>query len=218
LLRLVGSALPLIESNKDCFSLYIGEMRCDLSAYLSKVVYGSLHYRRDSQELVNPYQLPYQPGTFHTIILCDVFCQLRYLGTALDEFARVLHPDGFLICIEPYTTKRMKENAVENNWAHPSREKAFHEANSYDASIPSTIFFHREWISKLSGWQIVRAERYSARSLRSIFLNTTLEKEAVPGRLQRRIAGFIDIICNFIPSSGMRHLLSDRCTVVIKRR
>lgn len=83
-LKLLGTGWPLVESRKDCYSLYIGEVRCDLRSYLSKLVYSSFYHRPEVQELVNPYQLPYQSGTFHVIILCDVFCQLRHPGTALD--------------------------------------------------------------------------------------------------------------------------------------
>jgi hypothetical protein len=218
LLRLIGTALPLIEPHKDCFSLYIGEMRCDLTSHVSKLVYGSLTTRRDFQDLVNPYQLPYQSGMFHTIIVCDVFCQLRHPGTALDEFARVLHPEGLLVCIEPYTTTRMIGNTIEKNWDHPSREKAFHEATSYDPAIPSTIFFNREWIGKMRGWRVVRAERYSARALRSAFLNAKSQNGPVPGRLQRRVAGIIDAVYNSIPLLVIRQFLSDRCTVILSRK
>jgi len=216
-LRLLGTGWPLVESRKDCYSLYIGEVRCDLRSYLSKLVYSSFYHRPEVQELVNPYQLPYQSGTFHVIILCDVFCQLRHPGTALDELARILHPDGVLICFEPYTTKRMSRNTNGNIWLHPDRDRAFHETALYDASIPSTLFFSPEWFQELKGWRILQADRYSARYVRHNFQLSTQQKKAEPGHFKRGITGILDRIINSIPWSGIRKFFSDRSTVILTR-
>jgi SAM-dependent methyltransferase len=49
----------------------------------------------------NAYDLSFAPGTVANLILFDVFHHLRYPGTALQEFGRVLAPGGRVIIFEP---------------------------------------------------------------------------------------------------------------------
>ena len=53
----------------------------------------------DRQE--NCYQLSFADGSVSHLILFDVWHHLRYPGTALREFHRVLAPGGRLILFEP---------------------------------------------------------------------------------------------------------------------
>lgn len=50
----------------------------------------------------NAYQLSFADQTVSDLILIDVFHHLRYPGTALQEFWRVLAPKGRVIIFEPY--------------------------------------------------------------------------------------------------------------------
>ncbi len=47
------------------------------------------------------YELRFPSGSVANLVLIDVFHHLRYPGTALDEFARVLQPRGRLVLFEP---------------------------------------------------------------------------------------------------------------------
>jgi SAM-dependent methyltransferase len=53
----------------------------------------------DRQE--NAYKLSFEDNSISTLILFDVWHHLRYPGTALIEFRRVLKPDGKIILFEP---------------------------------------------------------------------------------------------------------------------
>jgi SAM-dependent methyltransferase len=53
----------------------------------------------DRQE--NAYRLSFESGSVSHLILFDVWHHLRYPGTALREFQRVLAPNGRLILFEP---------------------------------------------------------------------------------------------------------------------
>lgn len=49
----------------------------------------------------NAYQLSCNNDSVSNLILIDVFHHLRYPGTALNEWRRVLKPDGHIILLEP---------------------------------------------------------------------------------------------------------------------
>ena len=51
--------------------------------------------------LENAYCLSFRDGTISNLIMVDVFHHLRYPGTALNEFHRVLPPGGRVILMEP---------------------------------------------------------------------------------------------------------------------
>lgn len=50
----------------------------------------------------NAYQLSFADETISDLILIDVFHHLRYPGTALEEFWRVLAPGGRVLIFDPY--------------------------------------------------------------------------------------------------------------------
>lgn len=52
----------------------------------------------------NAYRLSFGDGTVSNLILFDVFHHLRYPGTALEEFRRVLAGNGRVILFEPYVS------------------------------------------------------------------------------------------------------------------
>src|SRR5512138_575870 len=53
-------------------------------------------------QIENAYQLSFADETVSDLILIDVFHHLRYPGTALKEFGRVLRKGGRVIMLEPY--------------------------------------------------------------------------------------------------------------------
>ncbi|MGQ9832452.1 MAG: methyltransferase domain-containing protein, partial [Candidatus Villigracilaceae bacterium] len=50
----------------------------------------------------NAYKLSFADQTISDLILIDVFHHLRYPGTALQEFWRVLAPGGRVLIFDPY--------------------------------------------------------------------------------------------------------------------
>jgi len=53
-------------------------------------------------QVENAYKLSFEDETISDLILTDVFHHLRYPGTALQEFARVLRKGGRVLMLEPY--------------------------------------------------------------------------------------------------------------------
>jgi SAM-dependent methyltransferase len=53
-------------------------------------------------QIENAYKLSFADESISDLILTDVFHHLRYPGTALKEFARVLHKGGRVLMLEPY--------------------------------------------------------------------------------------------------------------------
>lgn len=53
-------------------------------------------------QIENAYKLSFADETISDLILTDVFHHLRYPGTALKEFVRVLRKGGRVIMLEPY--------------------------------------------------------------------------------------------------------------------
>lgn len=53
-------------------------------------------------QIENAYKLSFADESISDLILTDVFHHLRYPGTALQEFARVLRKGGRVIMLEPY--------------------------------------------------------------------------------------------------------------------
>jgi SAM-dependent methyltransferase len=54
-----------------------------------------------SEQVENAYQLSFASGSLSDLILVDVFHHLKYPGTALGEFWRVLRPGGRVLMVEP---------------------------------------------------------------------------------------------------------------------
>ena len=52
-------------------------------------------------EVENAYELSFKDNSISDLILFDVFHHLRYPGTALKEFKRVLAPNGHIIIFDP---------------------------------------------------------------------------------------------------------------------
>jgi SAM-dependent methyltransferase len=113
----------------------------------------------------NCYQLSFAAGTVSHLILFDVWHHLRYPGTALQEFHRVLAPGGRLILFEPaaswvgrvvYQYFHHEPVAVHDpiTWEAPA---GFSPANCdyYAAQGSATrLFWWGEGHDRLTGWQL----------------------------------------------------------------
>jgi len=117
----------------------------------------------DRQE--NCYQLTFADGEVSHLILFDVWHHLRYPGTALHEFHRVLAPGGRLILFEPaaswvgrtvYQLFHHEPVAVRDpiTWDAPPNFTAA-DADYYAAQGSATrLFWWGEGLDRLAGWRL----------------------------------------------------------------
>ena len=117
----------------------------------------------DRQE--NCYQLSFADSTVSHLILFDVWHHLRYPGTALREFHRVLAPGGRLILFEPaaswigrfvYHYFHHEPVAVRApiTWEAPDGFSAA-DADYYAAQGSATrLFWWGEGQDRLAGWRV----------------------------------------------------------------
>lgn len=113
----------------------------------------------------NCYALSFADNSVSHLILFDVWHHLRYPGTALREFHRVLAPGGRLILFEPaaswlgrfvYDTFHHEPVALRDTitWEAPT-DFAAEDADYYAAQGSATrLFWWGEGHARLHGWRI----------------------------------------------------------------
>jgi SAM-dependent methyltransferase len=111
----------------------------------------------------NAYRLTFSDGGVSNLILFDVWHHLRYPGTALAEFRRVLAPGGRVIIFDPAIslTGRVIYGLFHHEpvgmglrvtWDAPSGFKA-DDADYFAAQGAATrLFWRKEEPSRLEGW------------------------------------------------------------------
>jgi SAM-dependent methyltransferase len=120
----------------------------------------------DRQE--NAYSLSFADGSVSNLILFDVWHHLRYPGTALAEFRRVLATGGRVIVFDPAIswTGRLIYGVFHHEpigmglattWNAPDGFKAG-DADYFAAQGAATrLFWRREDAARLAGWELVEA-------------------------------------------------------------
>ncbi len=121
----------------------------------------------------NAFQLSFKDNEVSDLILFDVFHHLRYPGTALKEFNRVLMPRGRIIifdpCLsllgyilyglfhhEPIGAKEPIEWFAPEDWDPNDIDYYAAQGNA------SRVFFKKEWKQYFMQWDIVAKKRLSA--------------------------------------------------------
>lgn len=116
----------------------------------------------------NAYRLSFPEGSVSNLILFDVWHHLRYPGTALREFRRVLAPSGRLIVFDPAIslTGRVVYGLFHHEpvamglvitWDAPEGFRP-ENADYFAAQGSATrIFWRREAPERLSGWDLAEA-------------------------------------------------------------
>ena len=123
-------------------------------------------------QVENAYQLSFQDGSGSAIILFDVFHHLRYPGTALQEFWRVLGPGGRVIIFDPgmsllgrvvYGSLHPEPLGFQDpiTWSAPGAWSA-EDIDYYAAQANAhRIFVHKEIDLSAEGWKLVAVRRYA---------------------------------------------------------
>jgi SAM-dependent methyltransferase len=118
----------------------------------------------------NAYALKFSSGTVSNLILVDVFHHLKFPGTALSEFWRVLREGGRVIMLEPgmgalgkfiYGCLHHEPLGLRDSitWFAPpgfDPENAGYYAAQSNAS---KVFLGRKFNSELAPWRIIRARQ-----------------------------------------------------------
>jgi SAM-dependent methyltransferase len=124
-------------------------------------------------QVENAYRLSFSNGSVSDLILTDVFHHLKYPGTALKEFSRVLRKGGRVIMLEPcisalgllvYGVLHEEPIAINKRieWEAPqswSPEQIDYYAAQGNAS---RVFVGNHFRRQLTGWQKIRVQRLSA--------------------------------------------------------
>src|SRR5215216_2518343 len=124
-------------------------------------------------QVENAYQLSFTDESISDLILTDVFHHLKYPGTALKEFLRVLRPGGRVIMLEPCLSALgmlvyglFHEEPVallqEIEWDAPvgwSPDQIDYYAAQGNAS---RVFLGRRFRQKLISWKNIRTIRLPA--------------------------------------------------------
>ncbi|MDJ0810246.1 MAG: class I SAM-dependent methyltransferase [Desulfobacterales bacterium] len=122
-------------------------------------------------QVENAYRLSFANHSIANIILFDVFHHLKYPGTALDEFHRVLIPGGRVIMMEPcmsmfgllvYGLLHHEPLGLFKpiKWRASSTAEAVHQGY-YAAQGNAYRLFSRQDLEKISGWHLFYRERMS---------------------------------------------------------
>ena len=124
-------------------------------------------------QIENAYQLSFADESVSDLILTDVFHHLKYPGTALEEFSRVLRKGGRVIMLEPCIsalgllvygilhdepialTKEIEWRAPEG-WSPNQIDYYAAQGNA------SRIFLGRRFRNKLGDWRRIKTQRLSA--------------------------------------------------------
>lgn len=124
-------------------------------------------------QIENAYKLSFADNSLANLLMTDVFHHLRYPGSALNEFLRVLVPGGRVVIMEPgmgllgkfvYGFFHVEPIAWDKGitWFHPD---GWHgdDPDYYAAQGNATrIFVQKKFLDRLSGWNVVKVKQISA--------------------------------------------------------
>ena len=124
-------------------------------------------------QIENAYRLSFADRSLSNLLMTDVFHHLRYPGTALEEFQRVLAPGGRVIIMEPgmgllgrlvYGVFHVEPIAWEEEIAWSAPEGWHGDDPDYYAAQGNAarIFTQKGFADRLSGWKIIEVKQISA--------------------------------------------------------
>ena len=169
----------------------------------------------------NAYCLSWADGSVANLILFDVFHHLRYPGTALEEFHRVLMPGGRVIIFDPcvsilglfvYGHLHHEPLGLKDaiQWI-PRGEWSPRDVDYYAAQGNATrVFLRGEFDPGLSAWTVVTRRRFSAISYAT---SGGYSRPQMYPASAFPIMRLVDRMCDLIP-----WLFATRLLVVIEKK
>lgn len=167
----------------------------------------------------NAYRMSFEDASVANLILFDVWHHLRYPGTALEEFQRVLAPGGRLLIFEPcmsllgllvYGVFHHEPLGLRQpiTWCAPTGCNP-EDADYYAAASNAWRLFCHSDRPQLEGWSVIECERAAALSYVASggFRATQLYPEALLPLLKR-----IDGLLDYLPA-----LFATRLLVVLQK-
>lgn len=124
-------------------------------------------------QIENAYGLTFEDASIANIFMVDVFHHLRYPGSALKEFHRVLKPGGRVIMMEPglgflgyliYGLLHIEPIGTrkDGSWFAPENWD-IHKMDYFAAQGNATrIFVEKHHSNRLKDWNVVKVKRISA--------------------------------------------------------
>ncbi len=166
-------------------------------------------------QVENAYSLSFSSGSLTDLILFDVFHHLRYPGTALREFHRVLGPRGRLIIFDPCLSLLgglvyglLHDEPIglgrDVEWLAPA-DWSPAEVDYYAAQGNATrIFVRGEPRHDLPGWRVVAVVRLSAISY--VATGGYSKRQLYPGTALP-LMRLLDRVCDTMPAIFATRLL-----------
>jgi SAM-dependent methyltransferase len=124
-------------------------------------------------QVENAYKLSFENESLSDLVMVDVFHHLRYPGSALKEFHRVLEPGGRVIMMEPGLSAlgyivfgplhpEPIGSAAQIKWSAPEGWSP-DDIDYYSAQGNATrIFVQGHFADKLGEWKIIEVKRIAA--------------------------------------------------------
>lgn len=124
-------------------------------------------------QVENAYQLSFDDSSIANLLMVDVFHHLRYPGTALKEFQRVLLPGGRLVMMEPsisalgylvYGLLHVEPVGwtSEIKWLAPKGWQSSDMDYYASQGNATRIFVRGKFADRLNGWNVVTAKQMAA--------------------------------------------------------
>lgn len=166
-------AMDEYRSNVEGKTVELGSGMGSISEVISDCIRTDLFPYPWIDQVENAYHLTFDDTSISNLLMVDVFHHLRYPGTALKEFLRVLKPGGRVIMMEPglsalgyivYGLLHVEPIGIakEGSWFAPQGWK-FEDIDYYAAQGNATrIFVNNHFSDYLSEWNIVKVKRLVA--------------------------------------------------------
>jgi len=162
----------------DCSSgpvVEIGSGVADITEVIPECIRTDLFPNTRGDRIENAYELSFGKQSISNLILFDVFHHLRYPGSALDEFHRVLASRGRLIIFDPCLSVLgwLVYGLLHREPIGFKKEIHWHAPADWDTSDidyyaaqgnASRIFLHQEVNVGVFGWKALSIERLSSLS------------------------------------------------------
>ena len=171
-------------------------------------------------QVESAYALSFENGTVSDLVLFDVFHHLRYPGTALAEFWRVLCPGGRVIIFDPCVSLlgRLVFGPLHHEpiglnqditWDAPANWDAGQDDYYAAQGNAYRVFVRGEHAERRTDWQLVKHRRLSALSY--VATGGYSKPQLYPDAMLPLMRG-LDRCCDLLPG-----LFATRLLVVLKK-